>query len=216
MKNTIIILLFAGCLLSASARQNEGFPVVGAPDTISLGYGIGVDRDRSAWTQAGVGREVLDNAPQIDAAKALYGRIAGLNVYQGVGTTADNIASLSIHGQAPLVLVDGFPRDLKNLTVQEIESVVVLKDAAAVALYGVRGANGVVMVSTRRGTPGKLKVGVGYQYGVSTQFRAPEFADAFTYARSLNEALTNDGLSLQCLRTECVPQRKISVVLSEC
>ena len=87
MKNTIIILLFAGCLLSASARQNEGFPVVGAPDTISLGYGIGVDRDRSAWTQAGVGREVLDNAPQIDAAKALYGRIAGLNVYQGVGTT---------------------------------------------------------------------------------------------------------------------------------
>ena len=197
MKNTIIILLFAGCLLSASARQNEGFPVVGAPDTISLGYGIGVDRDRSAWTQAGVGREVLDNAPQIDAAKALYGRIAGLNVYQGVGTTADNIASLSIHGQAPLVLVDGFPRDLKNLTVQEIESVVVLKDAAAVALYGVRGANGVVMVSTRRGTPGKLKVGVGYQYGVSTQFRAPEFADAFTYARSLNEALTNDGLSLR-------------------
>ena len=167
MKNTIIILLFAGCLLSASARQNEGFPVVGAPDTISLGYGIGVDRDRSAWTQAGVGREVLDNAPQIDAAKALYGRIAGLNVYQGVGTTADNIASLSIHGQAPLVLVDGFPRDLKNLTVQEIESVVVLKDAAAVALYGVRGANGVVMVSTRRGTPGKLKVGVGYQYGVN-------------------------------------------------
>lgn len=197
MKNTIIILLFAGCLLSASARQNEGFPVAGAPDTISLGYGIGVDRDRSAWTQAGVGREVLDNAPQIDAAKALYGRIAGLNVYQGVGTTADNIASLSIHGQAPLVLVDGFPRDLKNLTVQEIESVVVLKDAAAVALYGVRGANGVVMVSTRRGTPGKLKVGVGYQYGVSTQFRAPEFADAFTYARSLNEALTNDGLSLR-------------------
>ena len=91
MKNTIIILLFAGCLLSASARQNEGFPVAGAPDTISLGYGIGVDRDRSAWTQAGVGREVLDNAPQIDAAKALYGRIAGLNVYQGVGTTADNI-----------------------------------------------------------------------------------------------------------------------------
>ena len=48
MKNTIIILLFAGCLLSASARQNEGFPVAGAPDTISLGYGIGVDRDRSA------------------------------------------------------------------------------------------------------------------------------------------------------------------------
>ena len=61
MKNTIIILLFAGCLLSASARQNEGFPVAGAPDTISLGYGIGVDRDRSAWTQAGVGREVLDS-----------------------------------------------------------------------------------------------------------------------------------------------------------
>ena len=194
MKNTMITLLLAGCLLSVTAQERDGMAPAERPDTFSLGYGLHVDRGRSAYASAGVGRGALDNAPQIDPGKALYGRIAGLNVYQGAGTTDDNIASLSVHGQAPLVLVDGFPRDLRYLTPQEIESVVVLKDAAAAALYGVRGANGIVMITTRRGTPGKLKIGVGYQYGLNTQFRSPEFADAWTYARSLNTALANDGL----------------------
>lgn len=197
----MIILLLAGFLSSVSAQEHDGVPQplseVRTPDTLCLGYGIFVDRARSACTSAGMGRKVMDNAPQIDPAKALYGRIAGLNVYQSGGTTADNIAALAIHGQAPLVLVDGFPRDLKNLTPGEIESVVILKNAVAAALYGVRGANGVVMVTTRRGTPGKLKVGIGYQYGVNTQFRSPKFADAWTYARSLNTALANDGLALR-------------------
>lgn len=197
MEKFIMTLLLACCLTSSYARPDDPVHARSALDTISIGYGISVGNCSGAWGSAGVGREVLDNSPHIDAAKALYGRIAGLNVYQGTGNVTDNLSSLSIHGHAPLVLVDGFPRDLKNLTVGEIESVVVLKDAASSALYGVRGANGVVMISTRRGTPGRLKVGVGYQYGLNTQFRAPEFADSYTYATSLNQALVNDGLSLR-------------------
>ena len=163
-------------------------------DTVRLGYGMEMPQSRSAYIQQGVTRQVLDETPHIDVAKALYGRIAGLNVYQGSGAPADNLAQLSIHGQSPLVLVDGFPRDLKDLTTTEIETITVLTDAAATALYGVRGANGVVLVTTKRGTAGRLKVNVSYQWGLNTQFRSPEFADAYTYAQSLNEARLNDGL----------------------
>ena len=65
----------------------------------------------------------------------------------------------------------------------------------ASALYGVRGGNGVILVTTKRGHDDKLKVTAKYQYGISSQFRKPEFADAYTYANSLNTALALDGLN---------------------
>ena len=85
-------------------------------------------------------------------------------------------------------MVDGFPRSISDLTSLEIESCYILKDAAAAALYGMRGANGVIIITTKRGTNSRLKVNVDYNFGVNTQFRSPEFADAYTYANALNTA----------------------------
>ncbi len=194
MKKYYLTLLIGGLFLQAAAQPVNELPATKIPDTVRLGYGIEMPQTQSAYVPQGVGREVFDQTPHIDVAKALYGRIPGLNVYQGSGAPSVNLAQLSIHGQSPLVLVDGFPRDLKDLTALEIESISVLTDAAASALYGVRGANGVVLISTRRGEAGRLKVGVNYRWGLNTQFRSPKFADAFTYASSLNQALRNDGL----------------------
>lgn len=165
-----------------------------ASDSLHLGYGINADRATASFSVQGVGRDVVEKSPYIDVSKSLYGRIAGLNVYQGMGPTSSNISALSVHGQAPLVLVDGFPRDIKDITALEIESVEVMKDAVASALYGVRGANGVVMITTRGGKDGKLKVSADYHYGLGLQSRSPEFADSYTYANSLNTALALDGL----------------------
>lgn len=153
---------------------------------------IAVDREK-LWSSSGVESECFENSLPIDVTKALYGKIAGLNVYQGTGASPDNIASLSFHGHAPLVLVDGFPRSLSDLTSLEIESCYLLKDATASALYGVRGANGVLLVKTKRGQAGKLNIGITYNMGISTQFRAPEFSDSYTYANALNTALLGDG-----------------------
>ncbi len=163
-------------------------------DTLNVGYGIRYNTETSAFVDRGVGRKVMDNAADIDVAKALYGRIAGLNVYQGAGMIADNMSSLSIHGHNPIILVDGFPSKLKDVTSLEIESISILSDAVASALYGMRGANGVVMINTRTGSSDRLTVKAGYQYGLHTQFRSPVFADSYTYANSLNQALANDGL----------------------
>ena len=100
------------------------------------------------------------------------------------------------------MLVDGFPRSISDLTSLEIESVYLLTDAASTAMYGVRGANGVLMITTKRGNSSKLKVNAQYTYGLNTQFRSPRFADAYTYAGSVNEALAMDGLDLRYSNAE--------------
>lgn len=195
-KFSTIILITLASAASAFAGPRDSVAIESGLDTIRLGYGLEVAGRSTAFVHRGVGRSVFEKSPNIDVAKALYGQIAGLNVYQGSGTTYDNLSSFSIHGRTPLILVDGFPRgSLRDITTTEIESVTVLTDAVATAMYGMRGANGVVLVTTRRATPGKLRVGADFQYGINTQFRSPEFADAYTYAKTLNQAMILDGLS---------------------
>ena len=193
--NYIASILLLGCTLPLKAQTGKSVPEMRLADTLSLGYQMAVDTRISSYSISGVNASAFDKSPHIDIGKALYGKIAGLNVTQGTGSSADNITSMSLHGHSPLVLVDGFPRDINDVTSSEIESVEVLKDAAASALYGMRGANGVILITTKRGADAPLNVKVEYNYGLNTQFRSPKFADAYTYANSINTALGNDGLA---------------------
>lgn len=194
MKKYIIIALIGGFTMPSFAQELEKDSL---PDNLQLGYQMELPQKKIAGSVRSVDGSVIEKSPEIDVAKALYGKIAGLNVYQGKGSSAENVPTLNIHGKAPLILVDGFPRDLSDISGSEIESIQILKDAVASALYGVRGGNGVILVTTKRGHDDNLKVTAKYQYGISTQFRKPEFADAFTYANSLNTALALDGLDLR-------------------
>ena len=192
--NYILITLLLGGSVSLNAQTSKAASEMQLADTLSIGYQINVSSRTSSYSINGVNASAFEKSPYIDISKALYGKVAGLNVYQGTGSSADNVSTLSIHGNAPLVLIDGFPRDISDITSMEIESCYVLKDAAAAALYGMRGANGVVLITTKRGISNGLKVNVDYKFGVNTQFRSPDFADAYTYANSLNTALSGDGL----------------------
>lgn len=132
---------------------------------------------------------------------ALYGLLPGLSVMQQTGWM-DNPTLIvrgrgSLNGAGPLVIVDGFPRPVEYLNTEEIESVTVLKDGAATALWGTRGANGVIVVTTKRGVEGKMSVGVNYRFGMDYPINQPKFADGYTYALMRNEALRNDGLPEQ-------------------
>ena len=186
---TILSLGLASALYAQPQRM--------LPDTVSLGYGITVPIQTDSRSVTGVDSNAFEYATSIDVTKALYGKIAGLNVYQGSGSSADNISTLQLHGHQPLILVDGFPRSLKDLTSMEIESVYVLTDAASAALYGVRGGNGVLMVTTKRGKADVKDIKIQYGFGLSTPFRNPDFADAYTYASAVNTALAGDGLDLR-------------------
>lgn len=139
--------------------------------------------------------------PVANLTNALAGRIAGVVSVQRSGEPGFDDASIWIRGistfssglSEPLVLVDGTPRKMSNVDPEDIESFTILKDAAATAVYGVRGANGVVIVKTKSGTAGKPKFNVRYYEGITQFTKLPEFADGITYMRMSNEALQNRG-----------------------
>lgn len=194
-KNYILIALLVGSSVSIYAQQSEVVSERQLSDTLSVGYQMNTNAKTSSYSISGVNSKAFDKSPAVDISKALFGKISGLNVYQGTGPSAENISGISFHGHMPLVLVDGFPRDISDITSQEIESCCLLKDAAATALYGVRGANGVLLITTKRGKNAKLNVKAEYNLGVNTQFRSPKFADAYTYANAVNTARVGDGLA---------------------
>lgn len=132
---------------------------------------------------------------------ALYGLMPGVIVEQTTGWMDG--ATITVRGggsqssQSPLIVVDGIPRTLNYLNMLEVESVSVLKDGAATALWGTRGANGVVMVTTKRGQYNKRSIDVNYTYGMGLPINQPEFVDGRTYAMMRNEALYYDGLPME-------------------
>lgn len=101
----------------------------------------------------------------------------------------------NIWGQAPLVLVDGVPRDASLVKASEVESVSILKDATAVALYGSQGAKGVVLITTKRGQVSPMKIDVRANVGGMLPKAYPKYLDAATYMSLYNEACVNDGKS---------------------
>src|SRR5690606_41376293 len=108
---------------------------------------------------------------------------------QRSGEPGDDNAEIFIRGIAtldrglsqPLILVDGVERPMNDIDPEDIESFTMLKDASATAVYGVRGANGVIIITTKKGTPGKEKISVRYSEGNSTVTEVPEHADGEKY-----------------------------------
>ena len=177
-------------LMLGTVSYAQDFVAPSQMDSIKLGNQFGF----AAGASQSLGSGVFDKSPEIDIAKALYGQFSGLLVKQGAGRSEENQSKLRLRSHSPLLLVDGFPRSLDDITGLEIESITVLKDAAAAALYGVKGANGVIMITTKRGEATPLKVSAKYQYGLSLATRTPKFADAYTYASLVNIARDLDGL----------------------
>lgn len=148
----------------------------------------------------------------------LFGLLSGLQVLQGDGASWEDSPSMFVRGlgtlntKSALILVDGFERSIKELASEEIESISVLKDAVATSLYGIRGANGVILVKTKRGQMSAPQINFSYEFNMATPNRLPEFVDGYTYAQALNEALDNDGQlprykanELEAFRTQSHP-----------
>ena len=119
---------------------------------IEYGRGISFNLKESTTATAVASEEELSHKKSINNSNMLYGLIPGLQVLQNSGNAWDDAATLRVRGYGtsssttPLVLVDGFERSLDQISADEIESVTVLKDAASTALYGMKGANGVILV----------------------------------------------------------------------
>lgn len=150
-----------------------------------------------------VGTGALLKSPSGSVANSLAGQLPGVSSMQASGQPgADDakifvrgVGSLTEGGAAPLILVDGVERSFFQMDPNEIESINVLKDASATAVFGVRGANGVVLVTTRRGEEGKTRVSVNSSVGVQMPTRILEVADSYTAASLYVEAQRNDNVA---------------------
>ena len=129
----------------------------------------------------------------------IAGKISGVIAVQRSGEPGWDDASFWIRGVSsyaggtnPLILVDGVPRNMNDIDVDEIETFTVLKDAAATAVYGAEGANGVVLITSKRGKSQKTSVNFSAQYGIATPTRLPNLMSSYDYLSLFNEASWND------------------------
>ena len=139
-------------------------------------------------------------APNITA--ALAGKLPGLTTIQSNGEPGNDDVTMYLRGVSttngaePLILVDGVPRQsIREIDVNEVANISVLKDASATAVFGVRGANGVILVTTRRGEKGKVEVHPSVQYSMQSFSRKRTRVNSWDYVTLLNEARANEGLT---------------------
>lgn len=142
----------------------------------------------------------LLKSPTASITNALSGKVTGLSSVQYSGEPGADAADILIRGvttmnnSSPLIQVDGVERDLSQIDPNEVESITVLKDASATAVFGIRGANGVILVTTKRGSEGKARISVSTSMGVQVPTRLLKFTNSYQYASYYNEAQINDGV----------------------
>jgi TonB-linked outer membrane protein, SusC/RagA family len=203
LRNILIISLLGFCAAPFAAQAQTVLPDKKA-QTVDLGYGVEQSEyltTAATWT---ITAEELRHTSAISLADALYGKLLGLTALQNTGFKGEegrgasfNIRGAQTTGETDiLILVDGQERPIDRLSVEEVESVTVLRDAAAVALYGHEGVNGVLLVKTKRGQADSgFHIKAGASRKIQFDPRMAEMVDAGTYAEALNTARHNDGLA---------------------
>lgn len=168
-------------------------------DVVIVGYGQQNKSSVVSSVSTVTSKEL--SAPTSNLTSNLAGQLAGLISIQRSGEPGRDDAEFWIRGistfkggTSPLVLVDGIPRAISNIEPDEIETFTLLKDAAATAVYGAEGANGVILITSKRGNISKPKISFRGEYSISNPTRLPDFVDSWDYLDLVNEASFNDGL----------------------
>jgi len=170
-------------------------------EVVVVGYGTQKKESVTA-SVATINSKELAESPSANVGNMIAGRMTGILSVQDNGTPGNDNGYLFIRGlattgsTAPLFVIDGIPRtgtDFYRLTPTDIESISVLKDAAGAAVYGTRGANGVLLITTKRGTTQGASFSYSVNMGFQKSTRMPRFLDSYGYAKLYNEALANEG-----------------------
>ncbi|MGX5820196.1 TonB-dependent receptor [Chitinophaga lutea] len=165
----------------------------GLNEVIVVGYGSMKKADLTGAVGT-VQADDLSKVMSTNLGQAIQGRVTGVQVTQSSGQPGSGsevkvrgVGSVK-SGNSPLVLVDGFVGNMNDIDADDVESMTILKDAAAAAIYGARAANGVILVTTKSGKSGKAKVDVKAEYGWQSLSRKPELLNAREWAQRQNEA----------------------------
>ncbi len=171
-------------------------------EVVVVGYGQ-QKRETVTGAISTIQTKEIKQSPAANLAVALAGRLPGLTTIQQSGQPGADVTNLylrgqgTLNGQAPLILVDGVPRDLSYIDPNEVENVSILKDASSTAVFGVRGANGVILVTTKRGKNDLQQISFSVEQGYQNFTRMPTPVHSWEYATLRNQANLNDGKAIE-------------------
>jgi TonB-linked SusC/RagA family outer membrane protein len=173
---------------------------IGIDEVVAVAFGT-QQKHTMTSSVSQVDSKALESRPVGNVASALQGQVAGINVTQSSGQPG-TAASITIRGvgslqsgTSPLIIIDGIPGTLSMVDPNDVESISVLKDAAACSLYGARAANGVILVTTKHGKLGKLSISYSGYAGYQDPTELFQEANAYNYANAYNLALMNDAIT---------------------
>ena len=204
--NSILIVSFLGYNTEEISVGQSSLPLrivltdsaTKIDDVVVVGYGV-QRKESVVGAISQVDNKSLVNSGTANITNALTGKLSGVTSIQSSGQPGENDATLLIrgvsswNGSAPLVLVDGVERDFADLDPNEVETISVLKDASATAVFGAKGANGVIIVTTKVGETGRPKMDLSVEYGLDIPSDLPEHISSYTTAQLLNVAKKNTG-----------------------
>jgi len=201
-RNIFVLTLLAGIALPAAAQQDSTALTGNAfvDQTIDVGAQKTFTREQSTAAVSVITRENVDKRSAKNIGNSIIGQGNGLISLDGTGTYFAKNPTFYVRGlqtlnnnNTPLILVDGIEREISIVTPEEVESVAILKDAAATALYGYKGANGAILITTKRGKYQTKEMSAHFDPLINYQIDRPKFVNGATYAAAINEALANDG-----------------------
>lgn len=182
-------------------------------ETVVVGYGLQKKSQISGATET-VNFNKIAGKPVISLAEALTGETTGLTVMQpsnqpGYINTSMHIRGIGTWGNSsPLVLVDGIAINMFDVAPADVESVTILKDAASTAIYGSRAANGVILITTKKGNKGKNTINYTANVGYQAPTRRPQTAESWQYAELYNQSMANNGKSSSLYPSDRIERMK--------
>ena len=197
-RHILLLSLLAGIGLPAAAQQ-DSLGIDFADQVIEIGANKDFSRAQSTAAVSVITNKDVNKRSAKNIGNSILGQGNGLVSLQGTGTYFEQNPTFYVRGlqslstSAPLVLVDGVERDISVVSPEEVDHVSILKDAAAVALYGYKGANGAILVTTKRGEYKSQNIRVSYDHLFNFQTNRPKFVDGATFANAMNEALAHEG-----------------------
>jgi len=203
-KTQVIVIKSGQAVLNVQLAPDE---TTNLNEVVAIGYAQVKKLTMTGSVSAISAKEIRD-IPTSSVQNALTGKLPGLFTQQSSGQPGKDasdffirgVSSLNDAGNQPLIVVDDVQYSydqLQQINVNEIESISILKDASTTAIYGIKGANGVLVVKTRRGEQGAPQINVRMESGVQSPVRTPKFLNSYQTAQLVNEAYQNDGLNSQ-------------------
>ncbi|TLU90033.1 SusC/RagA family TonB-linked outer membrane protein [Dyadobacter sediminis] len=204
-ESAVLVMSFVGYVtqeITVGSQSNLSVSLVpentALKELVVVGYGT-QKKINLTGAVATVGADQVANRPVTNMSSALQGVLPGVTVVQRSGQPGRDTGEIRVRGvgsmnnASPMVVVDGLISSMENLNPNDIESISVLKDASAGAIYGSRAANGVILVTTKRGKSGKPVVSYNAYIGMQKPTNLPDYLGSYEYGKLLNEGLVNEG-----------------------